>query len=669
MQHVLFDSSGLSELEVTILIKSTGLNKNKLEDNYITPLDQPLNKFIAFSLSYDTPKKVTAKHAKGYLTELLPEIRKLNTRILLVADSDYFKYLTGVKKVSPYYGEVIPCSTPGYKDFQVILIPNFQALIYNPTIQGKMDRSLKALGNCMAGTFSSPGDDIIKTATYPDTPNQIKKTFEDLHKYPALTCDIEALSLEFWNAGVSTIGFAWDKYNGTALAVDRGMYSTYVRGCLKEFFTSYQGYLIFHNANFDMKVLVYELWMKDLADYPGMLDGIQILTKKFHDTKLVAYLATNNAVENILGLKELSAEFTGNYAEDVTDTSLIALPDLLKYNLIDCLATWFVMDKYYPIMKQDEQEELYETVMKPAVKSLLAMELCGMPVNPEKVQAAKKELMDIIEFHTVFFKTNHHIKEFHYQLLEAKAAKLTEIAKKKIYTINDPIVLRGLEMFNPASDNQVRGLLYEYFGLPAIDMTKGKQPSTGSKTLKKMINHTKDPVVLEILDHLRGIAEARIILSTFIPALENAQQVSDGDWRVFGNFNLGGTKSLRLSSSNPNLQNIPSSSTYANLIKGCFEPKPGWLFGGSDFDSLEDKINALLTHDPNKLKVYTDGFDGHCLRAFSYWPEKMPDIVEQIRKADLPGKFYKIVLDNGAVQYLHETDTKMQEYLNGNYHN
>lgn len=232
-------------------------------------------------------------------------------------------------------------------------------------------------------------------------------------------------------------------------------------------------------------------------------------------------------------------------------TAAIETKDLLEYNGRDTLATWFVMDKYYPIMKQDEQEELYEIVMKPAVKSLLAMELCGMPVNPEKVQAVKKKLIDIIESHTVFFKTNHHIKEFHYQLLEAKAAKLTKIAKKKIYTIDDPIVLKGLEMFNPASDNQVRGLLYEYFGLPAIDMTKGKQPSTGSKTLKKMINHTKDPAVLKILNHLRGIAEASIILSTFIPALENAQQLPDGSWRLYGSFNIGGTKSLRLSSSNP----------------------------------------------------------------------------------------------------------------------
>lgn len=53
---------------------------------------------------------------------------------------------------------------------------------------------------------------------------------------------------------------------------------------------------------------------------------------------------------------------------------------------------------------------------------------------------------------------------------------------------------------------------------------------------------------------------------------------------------------------------------------------PGWLFVGADFASLEDRISALLTKDPNKLKVYTDGFDGHALRAVSYWPDEMPDI-------------------------------------------
>jgi hypothetical protein len=50
----------------------------------------------------------------------------------------------------------------------------------------------------------------------------------------------------------------------------------------------------------------------------------------------------------------------------------------------------------------------------------------------------------------------------------------------------------------------------------------------------------------------------------------------------------------------------------------------GWLFVGADFSSLEDKINALLTKDTNKLKVYQDKYDGHCLRAYSYWGNNMP---------------------------------------------
>ena len=76
-----------------------------------------------------------------------------------------------------------------------------------------------------------------------------------------------------------------------------------------------------------------------------------------------------------------------------------------------------------------------------------------------------------------------------------------------------------------------------------------------------------------------------------------------------------------------NLQNLPSTgSKYAKVIKSCFQAGPGWLFCGLDFASLEDRISALSTKDPNKLKVYTDGYDGHSLRAFAYFGENMPDI-------------------------------------------
>jgi DNA polymerase-1 len=70
------------------------------------------------------------------------------------------------------------------------------------------------------------------------------------------------------------------------------------------------------------------------------------------------------------------------------------------------------------------------------------------------------------------------------------------------------------------------------------------------------------------------------------------------------------------------------------MIKSCFQAPPfdeegvanGWICVGADFSSLEDRISALQTKDPNKLKIYTDGYDGHCLRAYSYFGDQMPDI-------------------------------------------
>lgn len=75
-----------------------------------------------------------------------------------------------------------------------------------------------------------------------------------------------------------------------------------------------------------------------------------------------------------------------------------------------------------------------------------------------------------------------------------------------------------------------------------------------------------------------------------------------------------------------NLQQIPAGGDLGKLIKTCFVGPYGKIFCGADFASLEDRISALATKDPNKIKVYTDGYDGHCLRAYAYFGEQMPDI-------------------------------------------
>jgi DNA polymerase I-like protein with 3'-5' exonuclease and polymerase domains len=137
--------------------------------------------------------------------------------------------------------------------------------------------------------------------------------------------------------------------------------------------------------------------------------------------------------------------------------------------------------------------------------------------------------------------------------------------------------------------------------------------------------------ILNLLESIKNHNALSTMLSTFISSFQKNTLSPDptkpDEVRLYGSFNLGGTLSGRLSSSSPNLQNIPSTGTpYAKPVKECFRAPAGWLMVGADFNALEERVGSLLTKDPNRLKVYHEGFDGHCLRAYAYFGDKMPDI-------------------------------------------
>lgn len=132
--------------------------------------------------------------------------------------------------------------------------------------------------------------------------------------------------------------------------------------------------------------------------------------------------------------------------------------------------------------------------------------------------------------------------------------------------------------------------------------------------------------LLNALIELNAVSK---ILSTFIPAFKKGINKKDGRQYLFGSFNLNGTISMRMSSSRPNLQNIPSTGTkYAKPIKQCFSGADGWVFCGADFNNLEGTAGALVTKDPNKLEPMIQGICGHCFNALAYYPELMPDIIK-----------------------------------------
>jgi DNA polymerase-1 len=279
-------------------------------------------------------------------------------------------------------------------------------------------------------------------------------------------------------------------------------------------------------------------------------------------------------------------------------------------------------------MVADQQFEIYTQLFKPSIADIIQMQLTGLPLNIERVKEVKAILQKNEADALSRFRATKVVQQFTYRLKEQHVAKRNSELKKKRISMADQEV-QEIE-FNPNSGPQLQDLLYDMLGLPIIDLTDNKNPATGGDTLKKLKNHTNDPDVQVFLDAMQDYADVNIILTTFIPAFEDAALGPDGWYYLIGSFRLGGTLSGRLSSRNPNLQNIPANSRYAKLIKSCFQAPPGWVFCGLDFRSLEDMISALTTKDPNKIKVYTDGYDGHSLRAYAYFKDQMLGIVDTV---------------------------------------
>lgn len=649
MNHLTWGDPSTTGYPVAFLVPQ--LRKDDIERVYLNPYGLDPASVMCLSLHYSKEKKKTpmAEMREYVTTVLAPVLNDQHVQYVMCADADYFKALTKLPKAEPYAGYA--CDTE-YGSWKIFYIPNYQAMFYDPVkVTQKVKQAMEGLESYASGAYTDPGVSIIHYAEYPKTTEEIRVWLGKLLQMESpLTIDIEGFDLKHTKCGIGTISFAWNQNEGIAFPVDYqeipgateapfglNVRNEEVREMLKAFFIAYQQKSIYHNIAFDAYVLVYQLFMKDILDTEGLLEGMSIMLKNWDCTKLISYLATNSCAGNKLGLKDQAQEFAGNYAvEEIKDITRIPLPKLLEYNLVDSLSTWFVHNKRNPQMIQDNQLPIYHDLFKPATEDVVQMQLTGMPVNMKRVKEVKVLLQADNDKALNSIHTNPIVQKYVYTMNERWVhMKNTTLVKKRV-TIAD-----AKEVFNPNSDPQLQDLLFKIIGLPVIAITKNRQPSTAGDTLKALRNHTADPLVKSLLNALMDFKAVDKILTSFIGALEKAELGPDGWHYLFGNFNLGGTVSGRLSSSKPNLQNLPASSKYAKLIKSCFQAPPNWLFMGLDFASLEDRISALTTKDPNKLKVYTDGYDGHCLRAFAYWPDQMPDIINTVESINSIAKKYK----------------------------
>lgn len=535
---------------IKYLFLVTSIDEELIYKEYIKPFGINPKEVHLTRLFMDPKKKKTsATMMKQYLSETLdPLIKIVNPKYLVICNPDYFKIMTKSKKADVKLGYILE-----YKAKKAIYIPSYKQVFYDrEKIRSKIKIGISALLKYDKGEYEEPGTNIITRCCYPRSVDSIQKALQDLIKRNVpLTCDIEAFSLKHYNAGLGSITFCWNEHEGISFKIDpsREVRNEPVRKLLKDFLIKFNNTLIFHNIAYDASVLIYQLFMKDIGDTKGLLEGLKILLSNWEDTKLIAYLATNTCAGNELGLKVLAQQFAGDYAqEDINDITKIPEEQLLEYNLVDGLSTWYVYNKYYPKMVADNQLEIYTKLFKPSTIDIIQMQLTGMPLNMDRVHEVNQLLENDKKSALDNILNNSIISEFQLKLNEDWVRRKNAKLKKLKKTLAD-----AHEVFNPNSPTHLQKLLYGFLGLPVLDRTKTNQPSTDSETIEALINHTDSPEVKTILQGLVDFKAVDKILTTFMPVFLNAIPSKDGRSYIFGNFNLGGTVSGRLSSSNPNL--------------------------------------------------------------------------------------------------------------------
>ena len=332
-------------------------------------------------------------------------------------------------------------------------------------------------------------------------------------------------------------------------------------------------------------------------DYEVLMNyGVEIQGKMF-DTMIAHYLIQPELYHNMDYLAEVYLHYQTVHIEDLigpkgkNQKSMrdLAPSEVYEYAAEDADITLRLKNVLEPKLKELNLEELFWNVEMPLVPVLAHMEMNGVCIDTNTLKETSVNL------------TN----------------RLTEI-ERHIYE------LAG-ESFNIASPRQVGEILFGKMKI--VDKpkkTKTGQYVTSEEVLQQL--RSKSPIIDEILNY-RGLKK---LLSTYIDSLPKLINPRTG--RIHASFNQAITSTGRLSSSDPNLQNIPVRDDDGKEIRRCFIPEPGCLFFSADYSQIELRIMAHLNEDPNMTEAFREGNDIHAATAAKKWHEDISQVTDAQRK-------------------------------------
>ena len=259
-----------------------------------------------------------------------------------------------------------------------------------------------------------------------------------------------------------------------------------------------------------------------------------------------------------------------------------------EYAAEDADITLRLKNKLEPELKKFECEKLFYDIEMPLMPVLAEMEMNGVCLDTESLQETSKVLTErIIE-------------------LEARIYELA----------GGP--------FNIASPKQVGEILFDKLKIvEKAKKTKTGQYVTSEEVLQQLRN--KHEIVTDILEH-RGLKK---LIGTYIDALPKLINPRTG--HIHTSFNQTITATGRLSSSDPNLQNIPIRGEEGKEIRKAFIPEPGCLFFSADYSQIELRVMAHLSQDENMVEVFREGKDLHAATAANIYKKPIEEVTRDER--------------------------------------
>lgn len=289
--------------------------------------------------------------------------------------------------------------------------------------------------------------------------------------------------------------------------------------------------------------------------------------------------------QNIKYDMEVLMDYGVRLAAPMFDTMLAhyVLQPEQKHNTETIAETLHQYNVLKPRLKETGVEDLFYNIEMPLVPVLAEMEMTGVRLDTDALAETSKVLTERM----------HQIEQSIYELA-------------------------GHE-FNIASPKQVGEVLFgEMKIVEKPKKTKTGQYVTSEEVLQQL--RSKAPIVDHILEH-RGLKK---LLGTYVDALPKLINPRTG--HIHTTFNQAVTATGRLSSSNPNLQNIPVRGEDGKEIRKCFIPEPGQLFFSADYSQIELRVMAHLSGDENMIEAFREGYDIHAATAARIYKEDINSV-------------------------------------------